>query len=308
MQCLECRTGGSTSARLRACSLTSLWLTHAVGSLAFADLNINHADPRIITSYPLHDSFQTGLALKTTKTASLFRFADPFTFDLYLTMLAFVVGCAAFFVFVELIWPSTAKVGKSFLCDGHHDVSDWTNTTLKTIYNVLSAMMGGEDYEYITWPARIIRVGMLLVVLVVNATYTANLAAFLTAPSSQVYGPTSQTSLLASTGCLPLIATFRSVGEYVATVVEPTYEDVGEVTAGEVLAHGANIDLVARWEWVQKKLDTRECDVILNDVTVRCSHDACTLLFACILCTSGPMHCIACAADGRPERRLAGLT
>ena len=45
-------------------------------------------------------------------------------------------------------------------------------TFLVSVYHMLCALLAGEDYEWLTWPLRIIRVGLLLVVLIVNATYT----------------------------------------------------------------------------------------------------------------------------------------
>ena len=45
-------------------------------------------------------------------------------------------------------------------------------TFVKSVYHMLGALLGGEDYEWLTWPLRIMRVGLLLVVLIVQATYT----------------------------------------------------------------------------------------------------------------------------------------
>ena len=50
---------------------------------------------------------------------------------------------------------------------------------VKTVYSSVAALFHGEDYLYVTWPSRIIRIGMLLVVVIVNAHYTANLTVFL---------------------------------------------------------------------------------------------------------------------------------
>ena len=62
---------------------------------------------------------------------------------------------------------------------------------LGALYYSLAALLGGEDIEWVTWPAKILRLGMLFTVLVLVATYTANLAAFFLEPPFIVLGPSS---------------------------------------------------------------------------------------------------------------------
>ena len=49
--------------------------------------------------------------------------------------------------------------------------------------------------EWLTWPLKILRTGLLFLVLIVQATYTANLAAFLSAPSIEIHGPATMDGL-----------------------------------------------------------------------------------------------------------------
>ena len=59
--------------------------------------------------------------------------------------------------------------------------------------------MACKQYEWMTWPGRILRIGLLFFVLVMTATYTANLAAFFTQPTYQIIGPQDMDSLGSTT-------------------------------------------------------------------------------------------------------------
>ena len=47
----------------------------------------------------------------------------------------------------------------------------------------------GDDYEWVSVPERLLRLGLLSFVLISVSTYTANLAGFLLAPNFVIYGP-----------------------------------------------------------------------------------------------------------------------
>ena len=73
-----------------------------------------------------------------------------------------------------------------------------------SLYHTTAVCLGGEESEWAysaRWPVRLLRIALLLCVLVLVATYTANLAAFFTADTSKVYGPKSFAELNAATGC-----------------------------------------------------------------------------------------------------------
>ena len=130
--------------------------------LVFTDLTQVHGDLRVMPSAPFHDSFNSGLALKTSKPIEYFRFLEPFSPDLYVLIFGFAFVCAAMYILVDIVVPTYPRPG-----------------VVKTVYSSVAALFHGEDYLYLTWPSRIIRIGMLLVVFIVNAHYTANLTVFL---------------------------------------------------------------------------------------------------------------------------------
>jgi hypothetical protein len=47
----------------------------------------------------------------------------------------------------------------------------------------------GDDYDWSLGPDRVLRLGLLFFVLIMVSTYTANLAAFFTAPNFTIFGP-----------------------------------------------------------------------------------------------------------------------
>lgn len=59
------------------------------------------------------------------------------------------------------------------------------------LYHTASALLGGDEYDLYHAPplGRLYRVGLLFLVLIFSATYTANLAAYLTKPAFTIHGP-----------------------------------------------------------------------------------------------------------------------
>eukprot|EP00966_Prymnesium_polylepis_P273904 6327337-Prymnesium_polylepis.1 len=53
---------------------------------------------------------------------------------------------------------------------------DFVSVATEAVYHATAAILGGEDHESRNWPSRILRLGLLLMILVLQATYTANLA------------------------------------------------------------------------------------------------------------------------------------
>lgn len=98
----------------------------------------------------------------------------------------------------------------------------WADTIMKCVYHAWAAILGGEDAEWITWPAKILRIGFLFFILISVSTYTANLAAFFTTPSFILHGPKNMKELKESTACtlmenedfvLPWVKNFVSTGQ-----------------------------------------------------------------------------------------------
>ena len=75
---------------------------------------------------------------------------------------------------LEWIWPPTAEaLGERGLLDLAS-----MGGVAKLLYHALAIQVGGEDYEWLTSPGRLLRIGLLFFSLVLSNTYVANLAAF----------------------------------------------------------------------------------------------------------------------------------
>jgi hypothetical protein len=61
------------------------------------------------------------------------------------------------------------------------------------MYHTFAALLGGDEYDLYHSPifGRIYRLGLLFLVLITSATYTANLAAYLTKKPYRIEGPRS---------------------------------------------------------------------------------------------------------------------
>jgi len=242
-------------------------LTSGATTLHFADLNLPNVlsdDSRFI-SVPWHTSSYTGLVLKKKAAAGKFRFMDPFTDDLYYHLICVVVAAAVLVSLIDIIWPSDedarGAVSGHRLCDGKNDMLDFANTTSKGIYHMTAFLLAGEDYEWLTSPMKIFRIGMLIVALIVQATYTANLAAFLSTPSIKIYGPKSMDELRSATACVWVPLNVPPVTPFVGTVRVPSSAEIGDnyPTTANVPARKA---LVYSW------LNEGTCDVLLADADI----------------------------------------
>ncbi|KOO30996.1 hypothetical protein Ctob_015349, partial [Chrysochromulina tobinii] len=203
-------------------------------SAAGPQLGNVHGDLRVMPSAPFHDSFNSGLALKTSKPVEYFRFLEPFSPDLYVLIFGFAFVCAAMYILVDIVVPTYPRPG-----------------VVKTVYSSVAALFHGEDYLYVTWPSRIIRIGMLLVVVIVNAHYTANLTVFLSAPSTRVHGPTDLGSLRTSTVCVTVPVTvpgrFMRAAEFAGTVLSASFDEIGDTAQ--------QLNMPKRQLWVDHMLD-----------------------------------------------------
>ena len=92
------------------------------------------------------------------------------------------------------------------------------------VYHTGAALLGGDEYDlyHALGFGRVYRVGLLFFVLVLGATYTANLAAFLLMPAELVHGPATMAELAKTKVCHRWPA-FRAPSEieYVGEFVDP---------------------------------------------------------------------------------------
>jgi len=122
---------------------------------------------------------------------------DPFSAGLWAAVSAAILATALCIALTEWMWPSSPGQ--------ENGLSEYAKprTLLKLLYHAIAVQLGGEDYEWLTSPGRLLRLGVLFFALVLSNTYVANLAAFLSRPSFTLGGPTSIHQMRQTIACLP---------------------------------------------------------------------------------------------------------
>lgn len=118
-------------------------------------------------------------------------------------------------------------------------------------YHTVAALLGGDEYDLYHVPVygRVHRVGLLFFVMVVSATYTANLAAFLTKQSVTIHGPQTAVALQSAKVC------FRW-DQYNSPHML--------VYVGSMVLPPAAMEQEKRGAWGREKLERGECDAIVE--------------------------------------------
>ena len=124
-------------------------------------------------SYPLYTSYLSVTVRKQRAANDFTRLFSPFDASVYWAAALTVLSLAASLVALKVINPRT--------CKGYRvNVRSFTDA----LYHAVLSTLGGED-DSAPWPsgpARLIRIVSAFFALVLVAAYTANLAAFFTAP------------------------------------------------------------------------------------------------------------------------------
>ena len=127
-------------------------------------------------SLPLIELDHEILIRKYESSGSMWGIFDPYTTELWLLICGGILASAFVFWLVESRYASKMTRTPS----GGFGALYFALTTL---------MIGGEGYEVVTWLGRVLRIGTLFYVLIIQSTYTANLASILTAKTIKADGP-----------------------------------------------------------------------------------------------------------------------
>lgn len=135
-------------------------------NIAVADLSAFESfnDTEYVYTAPFLTSYVTAVVpMRVGSPGGVWALMEPLSVSLWMA-LAVLAGCSATLLVLLVGLRDTSLRGSLSTLPG-------------ALYHVLAFMLGGEDYEWIGWPGRLLRLGLLWVVLVTQATYTANLAA-----------------------------------------------------------------------------------------------------------------------------------
>eukprot|EP01065_Artemidia_motanka_P020816 TRINITY_DN2484_c0_g1_i4.p1 TRINITY_DN2484_c0_g1~~TRINITY_DN2484_c0_g1_i4.p1 ORF type:complete len:536 (+),score=131.70 TRINITY_DN2484_c0_g1_i4:46-1653(+) len=210
---------------------------------------------KFLYTAPLYSSEYGGLVLKTTNTVSLWRLFGPFTLSMWLL----VVGCIFFLAFLIVIIDALSPQQG----EREFKAAFRPSNIVVSVYHAWAFILGGEDYEWLSWAGRFIRLTFLFVVLILGATYTANLAAFFTAPSFKIHGPKSMDELRKSVACTTLGAESTqdpTTGE--TFVIEP---QIKNYVSSYIAPPQQEPD---KQGWVHQRLRNGTCHVWVDDVYV----------------------------------------
>eukprot|EP00392_Amoebophrya_sp_AT5.2_P019127 g19858.t1 len=147
---------------------------------------------------------------------------------------------------------------------------------LSFLYHTLAAVLGGDEYDLYHLPvyARVHRLGLLFLVLILTATYTANLAAVLTRPGFTVHGPQTAEEVRGAKVCCRWPATefFRDFFGFTGAILSPpaslmefaARSDEEHVVEQMDLQHEYEALRVRVDNWAREQLFAGKCDAILE--------------------------------------------
>lgn len=138
-----------------------------------------------IFSVPLHYGSVRCLAHKEENLGGILRFLRPFSVSLWLALSGGIFMLAFGIIFLRALSGRRVTIQYS----------------LKAMYGTWAAFLGGEDQEWSTGPARVMRLSLFFLIFISAATYTANLAAFFVKPDFTYHGPLSMADLSKSRVC-----------------------------------------------------------------------------------------------------------
>eukprot|EP00931_Biecheleriopsis_adriatica_P012609 TRINITY_DN113808_c0_g1_i1.p1 TRINITY_DN113808_c0_g1~~TRINITY_DN113808_c0_g1_i1.p1 ORF type:complete len:540 (+),score=67.43 TRINITY_DN113808_c0_g1_i1:22-1641(+) len=193
----------------------------------------------------LVDGYFQVATLREKRPKGAFRFMAPFCPELWIAFFVMFVVSSTLLVVINTIAPNEDLA--------ELEVRERISVNLVTLscYHIGAFLFSGEEYEWTTWPSRMLRLGMLVILLVSTASYTANLAAFFTAPDFKILGPRDMMHLQSASACTTWSLSVPAAENFVASLVTPP-------------AHLERVQ--EREDWCIQKLKSREVDVFISSV------------------------------------------
>lgn len=179
----------------------SLPLSRWPYNLSIVELsNKDRFQPAMIKSLsytaPFYEGAVSALVLRVTDNSSMLaRVFSPFATSLWVAIIVCLLVLTCLLTTLNVLDP-----GEKFHTLPLRDRISAKSTVLNA-YNLLASLLNGEQVEWYTWSGRLFRIAVLFLILVISSSYTANLAAFLTTPSTSLTGPSDMISLQSSVAC-----------------------------------------------------------------------------------------------------------
>ena len=217
--------------------------------------------PQNTSSYaytaPVWQDAWTGLVLQTRRKDSWFGALEPFGVSLWLALLIFLlVVMPALLVLLAVLTASAERPRK---------LRALPTTIVHSIYHSTAICLAGEDYVWHSGALRLLRLGLLIVVLVLQATYTANLAAIFTRPVFKTHGPASMEQLRSSIACTSYPAYGKYIKPHVREILTPPfYLEVDGVPMQTTDGTPIQTTDADRRAWCHARLIDRAADIWLE--------------------------------------------
>ena len=179
------------------------------------------------------------LTKRTVRPVSMLSVFDPFTLELWLTLLGTILFGALVMTLITALSGAESPSATIARFPGF-------------VYHTFAALLGGEEYDLYHCPmwGRIYRLGLLWIVLITSATYTANLAAFLAKKDYIVHGPKRLEDLMRWPE--PICYRWPQFSAFVQPYVR------------ELLLPPPDMDMLSRVAWAQENLQNGTCAAILD--------------------------------------------
>lgn len=140
----------------------------------------------------VHVEHTVGIVKRSVKPPSWWAFLQPFSMGTWISIVCLVLLTAGMMYTLDRL---------ATMAEPSDGLTPLVNVA-DVLYHALAVALGGDEREWRTWPARLLRLSLLFCFLVLVSAYTANLAAFFVAPSVVMSGPKSMEELERSTVCL----------------------------------------------------------------------------------------------------------
>jgi hypothetical protein len=217
------------------------------------DASIQVAPAEYLSSPPIFVNEYMLLTKRTASPVDIGQVFAPFEDTLWMAITGSIIYAAVVMAVLQQL-----QTGCS--------LSDSIRSLPSCLYHSTAALLGGDEYDlyHLGW-LRLSRLGLLFLVLVLSATYTANLAAFLTKPNFVIHGPSTMEALKTAKVCT------RWTG-YDATYLP---------FVGELITPPATMPQIERTAWAQEKLQSEECSAIIEigSMAVSESLENCDIMF-----------------------------
>ncbi|CAF1481039.1 unnamed protein product [Rotaria magnacalcarata] len=151
-------------------------VANGVYDMVVADVTITSArrEKAAFSTSIFDNALRIIMRSKTVTRTNLLSFLKPFSFDLWMMLLAAITFAAFLFCLLE-------RFDNQIL----HNRSLVSSVTMSWWYSIGTIMGYGADFQVVTAAGRLLTVGLYLLSLVLVATYTANLASELTITKSE---------------------------------------------------------------------------------------------------------------------------